>query len=268
MHAWKDQITVTLPLKAIYIPYVIPFKNNEKHIILGIGIRDPIIVLIQKYVEYYHFEIEFLEDISCFSQDQYHHACAIIIDTDSSDTKSLSNLKIPVLSLTSHPKSYTRMIIKPVLPSHIISFLIDVRFEKPCISSRKYETKESDITKTRVLYVEDNKTNILVMSKLLDRIGCIYRVAVNGLEALNILNSEEEFDIIFMDCEMPVMDGLTTTIEIRKSNKRYKGIPIVALTASATEGSEESCKKAGMDAYISKPVRMTHLTNTIKLFNK
>lgn len=89
-------------------------------------------------------------------------------------------------------------------------------------------------------------------------LGCDVTFANNGQEAVQILTSKQgDFDIVFMDIQMPVMDGLTVTREIRKfeSDKGKVRTPIIALTANAMKSDEEKCRKAGMDGYLSKPVR-------------
>ena len=103
------------------------------------------------------------------------------------------------------------------------------------------------------------------MKKILQNIGCLFSIADNGLIALDLLE-KESFDLIFMDCQMPILDGLETTKIIRKSNKSYNNIKIVALTASAIEGDEEKCLSVGMNAYLSKPVRLQQICDIIKVF--
>ncbi|MBX7219005.1 MAG: response regulator [Blastocatellia bacterium] len=107
----------------------------------------------------------------------------------------------------------------------------------------------------RVLLVEDSDINQAVAKGMLERLGCQVEVASNGLKALNLLQSTS-FDLIFMDCQMPVMDGFETTGTIReRETGTDRHIPIVALTASAMPGDREQCLAAGMDDYISKPFK-------------
>lgn len=112
---------------------------------------------------------------------------------------------------------------------------------------------------TRILLVEDNDINRLVASGMLEKIGLQNDFAVNGDDALSVLQSsstECPFDLILMDCQMPVMDGYEATGRIRKgeAGERYRSIPIVAMTANAMEGDRELCIHAGMDDYLTKPV--------------
>src|SRR4051812_35184477 len=105
----------------------------------------------------------------------------------------------------------------------------------------------------RVLLVEDNPVNLEVAVGILESFGCKVETATNGLEALDrYVNSE--YGLIFMDCQMPEMDGFEATSEIRKQEvKSDRRTPIVALTASAIEGDREQCLASGMDDYVPKP---------------
>jgi signal transduction histidine kinase/CheY-like chemotaxis protein len=116
-----------------------------------------------------------------------------------------------------------------------------------------------------VLVVEDNAVNRTVATRLLERQGHSVTVAVNGVEALTTLEEHEwNFDLILMDVQMPEMDGLEATQEIRKREmNRDKRMPIVALTAHAMERDRERCLAAGVDAYLSKPIRMEDLASAL-----
>ena len=103
---------------------------------------------------------------------------------------------------------------------------------------------------------------------MLKKFECIYQTANNGKIALEILENDSNFDLIFMDCQMPIMDGIEATKFIRNSNKPYKNIPIIALTAGAFESGEETCKKAGMDGYLLKPIKLNQISETIQTFKK
>ena len=113
--------------------------------------------------------------------------------------------------------------------------------------------------KTRVLVVEDNAVNARLAKALLSRGGFQCDVASDGQEALDML-SQMPFDMVLMDCQMPVMDGFEATRSIREREaKTGEHIPIVAMTANAMEGDPERCIDSGMDAYLSKPISATRL---------
>jgi two-component system, sensor histidine kinase len=105
----------------------------------------------------------------------------------------------------------------------------------------------------RVLVVEDNPINLEVACGMLENLGCQVDYASNGQEALEY-HARGEYSLIFMDWQMPDMDGFQATAEIRRREAQIdKRVPIVALTASAIEGDREKCLAAGMDDYIPKP---------------
>lgn len=110
-----------------------------------------------------------------------------------------------------------------------------------------------------VLLVEDNLVNQKIARKLLERAGCEVRTVGNGLEALAALE-REAYSAIFMDCRMPVMDGLEATAELRR---RGRQLPVIALTASAMAGEKEQCLAAGMDDYLTKPLELAELDRVL-----
>lgn len=122
--------------------------------------------------------------------------------------------------------------------------------------------------KPRVLIVEDNKINQLVAINLLEGFGFVVELATNGLEAIDILKKNSDtrtFDLVLMDCQMPVMDGYEATNEIRKGHAGNVNseIPIIAVTANAMVGDKEQCLLAEMNDYVSKPLDVDELNKVI-----
>ncbi len=113
----------------------------------------------------------------------------------------------------------------------------------------------------QVLVVEDNLTNQMVASQLLTRVGILVDIAGNGQEALVALQGKT-YDAVLMDVMMPVMDGLDATRAIRQTLRL--NLPIIALTANAMKGDREKCLEAGMDEYLTKPVEMERLYQTLE----
>ncbi len=124
---------------------------------------------------------------------------------------------------------------------------------------------ENDQVGGRVLVAEDNPVNQLVISKLLENLGCSYFLVSNGNDALDALRVAP-YDLILMDCRMPEMDGYEATAKIRSSETLDCKIPIVALTANASKEDENRCKAAGMDAYLTKPVSKIELEKMLRRF--
>jgi signal transduction histidine kinase/DNA-binding NarL/FixJ family response regulator len=115
---------------------------------------------------------------------------------------------------------------------------------------------------SRVLVVEDNPVNQLLLHEQLRRLGCEIQLATSGVEALRALD-EREFDLVLMDVQMPDLDGLATTAEIRR-HERHRRLPIVAVTAHALRGDRERCLAAGMDDYLAKPVTQDALAEMLR----
>jgi CheY-like chemotaxis protein len=114
-----------------------------------------------------------------------------------------------------------------------------------------------------VLLAEDNPVNQKLACHLLGKLGCEVEVAGNGMEALERWN-KRPYDAIFMDCQMPGLDGYQTTQRIRESGERGRRIPIVAITASSMVGDRERCLAAGMTDYVSKPLDPRELRRVLE----
>ena len=131
-------------------------------------------------------------------------------------------------------------------------------------------TRPQSLAGLSLLLAEDNKVNQLVVTKMLSNWQVKYKIANSGKEVLDILNKAkpEQFDMILMDCQMPILDGYQTTKEIRENPlyKSFEDIPIIALTANAMSGDKEKCLAEGMNGYVSKPIDANLLYQTILSF--
>ena len=117
-------------------------------------------------------------------------------------------------------------------------------------------------TGNRVLVVEDNRANQEVAIGMLERLGCEAVLAGDGLECLERLR-EQRFDLILMDCHMPRMDGFEATRRIREMNAAFSAVPVVAMTANVQKSAMEQCQSAGMNDYLSKPIKLSVLREAL-----
>ena len=113
---------------------------------------------------------------------------------------------------------------------------------------------------TLTLVVDDNKVNRLVLNKSLNRLNCIVSEAEDGKKAI-IACQEQDFDLIFMDMQMPELDGVSTTKILRESKLKT---PIIALTANASQQDRELCLSSGMNNFLSRPVRKSELISIMQ----
>ncbi len=135
--------------------------------------------------------------------------------------------------------------------------------EAPPVLVTRHSLRENS-NHLRILLVEDNAVNQVLALRLLEKRGHTVAVAGNGKEALTALE-KQSFDLVLMDVQMPEMDGFEATIAIREKEKTSGNhVPIIAMTAHAMVGDKERCLEAGMDDYISKPIRPEELNDFLK----
>jgi two-component system, sensor histidine kinase and response regulator len=158
-------------------------------------------------------------------------------------------------------------LLKPVLKADLLTAILtaisqrQVGMSAPALVTR-HILRES-ARKLRILVAEDNPVNQAVILRVLQKMGHTPVLAQNGKEAL-ALAASEKFDIAFMDVQMPEMDGLAATGAIRENEKKSgTHLPIFAMTAHAMKGDRERCLAAGMDGYITKPVRFSDIEQTL-----
>ncbi len=162
---------------------------------------------------------------------------------------------------------FAMQITKPVKPHNLFRALekglVDKKKERVALETAVLPTPEPPNNTLRILLAEDNAINQKVALRMLERLGYNAQVASNGHEALAALQ-KQAYDIIFMDVQMPEMDGLVATQHIRQNKALPRQPYIIALTANALKGDRERFLAAGMDDYLSKPVRLEALAATIE----
>ncbi len=193
-----------------------------------------------------------------------------------------ANVDVPIIMLTSagiygdaakaKERGASDYLTKPVRQSDLYNSLLKVAesvVERNVPSSHSYGPAGTGRNLSpRILVVEDNATNREVAGAMLETFGCDVTLAVNGSEGVEaVARSGETHDLIFMDCQMPVLDGYQATAAIREMERvgtLKKRIPIVALTAHALEEDRDRCIAAGMDDYLSKPFLMSQMRAVVE----
>jgi signal transduction histidine kinase/DNA-binding response OmpR family regulator len=158
-------------------------------------------------------------------------------------------------------------LVKPVRKGELLDSILQVLQKSPKRESVPLVTRHTlreTQNRARILLAEDNAVNQTLAVRLLERRGFAVSVAEDGRAAIAGLE-KDHFDLVLMDIQMPGMDGLEATLAIREKERRTGGhIPIVAMTANAMKGDQERCLAAGMDGYVSKPIRTAELFSVIE----
>jgi signal transduction histidine kinase/DNA-binding response OmpR family regulator len=167
-------------------------------------------------------------------------------------------------------------LLKPVRQSQLMNTLADVWAKKlkPWTGPGERESAETAgrnrivdyaqfPSNIRVLVAEDNVVNQKVAARMLEKLGIRADVAANGREAIEMMRILP-YDLVFLDCQMPEMNGYEAVAEIRRREGPALRTPVVAMTAEAIDGCREQCLEAGMDDFIAKPVKMEMLTQALE----
>jgi signal transduction histidine kinase/DNA-binding response OmpR family regulator len=167
----------------------------------------------------------------------------------------------------------TAGLFKPIMPSELLDAVVmalghgspnGVPEEEPAVTKEEPAVTKSSTGDLRVLIAEDIPVNRAVLTDLLATRGYLAESVSNGREALAILE-ERSFDVVLMDVQMPELDGLEAMAAIRvREQASGEHLPVIAVTAHAMPGDRERCLKAGMDAYLSKPIRSRELFDAIE----
>jgi CheY-like chemotaxis protein len=193
--------------------------------------------------------------------------------------KVASAEKMPLVMLTSLGRrevdvgdvKFAAFLNKPLKPSQLFDVLVRVLAttpqgfspDMPSSGEFHFDPGMAERIPIRILLAEDNATNQKLALRLLQRMGYRADVAANGIEVLDALN-RQTYDVILMDIQMPEMDGLEATRQIHQRRDLAYYPYIVAMTANAMEGDRDMCLDAGMDDYVSKPIRIQSLIDALK----
>ena len=261
--------------KPKYSPNIL---SNKEVAILNTLIDTPRKEITLEYFLYFGIKkIGFnkIEDLQHLNKVEHLDAIVIFYDeSDKSIIEVLENINIPKIFVTSYNKkeeiskyNYTTTIFDPTLPSKIIKAIESIQNTRTTKKIVK-QSEKKDIYSLKVLIAEDNPINQKLLQTTLKRLGIESDVANNGLEVFNKYSmNPEKYDVIFMDVQMPVMNGVEATQEILEFEKEENitHTPIIAVTANVLKGDRERFLGAGMDEYISKPISKENL---IKILEK
>jgi len=145
----------------------------------------------------------------------------------------------------------------------VFGFKADETQEGKFLVTRHTLAEDRKKRSARILLAEDNPVNRKVAERMLTKAGYSVDVADNGVEVLRALETGTQYHVVLMDVQMPEMDGFEATAAIRR-DERWRGVPIIAITAHAMKGDEQRCRNAGMDDYIAKPIDPETLVSTIE----
>jgi signal transduction histidine kinase/CheY-like chemotaxis protein/HPt (histidine-containing phosphotransfer) domain-containing protein len=165
---------------------------------------------------------------------------------------------------------FAAYLTKPIKPSQLFDVLVNLFTGEPTRVSRAdnqekslFDPEMGGKLPLRILLAEDNTTNQKLALRFLERLGYRADLAANGLEVLQALK-RQRYDVILMDMQMPEMDGLETTQHVREKWSQVEQPHIIAMTANAIQGDREICLAAGMDDYVSKPIRVQELIGALQ----
>jgi len=200
-----------------------------------------------------------------------------ILDIDMQDMDGMTlaeeigrcNKTLPLVILTSigqHLPTNHACLTKPIKLSQLHRILTNVISRQPAQKSDRSKAVDEGIqmSSLRILLAEDNATSQKVAVKMLKRLGYKADVVANGIEALQALE-RQPYDLVLMDLRMPEMDGLEAT-RITRQRWPVNGPKIIAVTAYALQGDREKCLDAGMDDYISKPIKVSELAEVLRRY--
>jgi len=254
---------------------------------VAIWAEDHYTILYSKLLKEYltHFAIDVVE-IDGLVNKELKHCDAVFIVTDHLSASRVQSIRshypnlqvVPVINPSLERKfaridaDVTDTLVKPLLPNKIYETLNVVWKKVPPELLKKVELKPEKAKKPlldlTILVAEDNPINLKLIETLLSQYKLKVRTVVNGKEAVDVFDRKEQFDLVFMDIDMPVMDGITATRLIKEIEKRDRRehTPIIALTAHGLSGDRERIIGAGLDDHFPKPLDRAKLEQVLKQY--
>ncbi len=235
---------------------------------------------LEKYFEYFGPTVKHFESIAELKELDYNDTCKNYwIDIDKAKQNMLDAIQnmdksklIIIANVTSRNKveslgiEQSNVIFKPITLSKLKTVLSNTASVTPQLTEEAVAIQETKFD-AKVLVTEDNIINQKLIKRILEEHGITVDIANNGLESFEKRRSGD-YDLLFMDIQMPVMDGIEATHEILdyEEDEELAHIPIVALTANALKGDRERFLSEGMDEYITKPIETTELLYVLNKF--
>lgn len=285
--------TITLPLKkddsTLNINPINLLTNLE---ILAVDSNPTNLKILDYYLSKTNctvYKAESKEDVQQIINSNNKHISAIIIDEKMENTPNdkISTLiknnpeykNIPMIQCSSlhtianlstiNDKIFTDYLTKPINKNDLFTTIARAIYI-PEDGKRINFTNQNPFLghfnpDSKILVVEDNEINIRLIQHILQNNGLTCDVTTNGQEAIDAFKAKD-YDLIFMDCQMPVLSGYEATKEIRKLENEQKHTPIVAMTANVLAKDEEKCFEAGMDDFIGKPINLANLFDVISKY--
>ena len=283
------------------VPCVLDMNQVEQEVLPSERIRNartlilspsaPMRQILSGYFQFWGMPCDVIETINddiVNAEEFFKKYKFMLIDTDYAGWQKIFNYKLrvsteyfPLAILLAAPpgrgmgdsgasrEDIAEVLYKPILPSHLLDKLGHAK-RMPASSEPQMpaspHVERPQFNGVRILLVEDNLVNQKLMKTIFSNIGCLMELAANGLEAVDKARSAS-YDIIFMDCQMPKMDGFQATREIRSDKASANCMtPIIAITAKALHGDREKCIEAGMNEYITKPIKPQAIYDAIRKF--
>ncbi len=224
--------------------------------------------VLEEHLRGWDMHVTTFREVRAFQESQ-PQADFLLIDCQMPgvDADLIAHVRVPIILMTNYgqrklPCAATDPNILGVLTKPIRSDLLKNLFcgvvRVPSSPSQVILPESQPCAPLRILVAEDNMINQRVARKMVERLGYTADVVANGVEVMDAIRAGG-YSLVLMDCQMPEMDGFEATAAIREEEKKGHRIPIVAMTAHAMKGDRDRCLQAGMDDYISKPIRSDEL---------